>query len=79
MPGKKATTEEVKPLKLTAFFKPDKVTKGAVRFAECTASGAKKPPSKCLIRTMYLRHEALPANDDGPVIPSRVKITVEQE
>ena len=46
-----------KTREFVAFFKPDAVTKGAVRYIECTATGKDKEKNSGLVRMLYIRHD----------------------
>ena len=78
--AKKVEEVESKPLKRVIWMKLERVTPGAVRYAEVTASGTKKKAANAHFRTMYIRHEALPKDSDGELVaPSRLKVTVSEE
>lgn len=86
MPEKK-TGAEAKPGKVvrTVTFIPERVTKGAIRFAEATATGKKKVQSKSVWRTLYARlfdaegglQEFL--DEDGDCTIQRLNVTIEIE
>lgn len=61
-------------------FKLEKITPGAVRYFETTATGGKKPSTKAHIRTLYIRKDALPKDDSeaGCVAPDMLKVTITQ-
>ena len=62
----------------TFFMKVDKITDGAIRYAEVTASGAKKPSKSAHFRTQYVRKDAFPLVDGELVVPGTIKVTIEE-
>jgi len=80
--GKAKEGEEYKPIERILYFKPKKVTPGAVRFVETTASGVEKK-NKGQFRTLYMRHDmpnSISRNADGELIlPARLKVVITEE
>jgi len=73
--AKEATTA---PFETTVFMKLDKITDGAVRFKECTATGKPKATANALFRTTYVRHEGLDHDAEGElIVPDMIKCTYE--
>lgn len=80
----KPGTEEERDVR-TVRFVPKKVTKGAVRFVEATATGKEKTQSKSVWRSLYARlfdaegglEDYL--NDDGDIDISGLTVTIEIE
>lgn len=78
----KPSTEKAESNERTVYFVPQKVTKGAIRFVEATATGKSKTQSKSVWRTLYGRlfdaegglEDYL--DDDGDCTISRVKVTI---
>jgi hypothetical protein len=82
--GAKPGTEAEGDVRHVRFI-PSKITKGAVRFVECTATGKPKVQSKCVFRTMYARlfdaegglEEYL--DDEGKLKVKALNVTIEIE
>ena len=70
----------------TVYFVPGKVTKGAIKFVEATATGKPKSQSKCVWRTLYARLFDAEGglgdmlNEDGDLDSNvRLKVTIDIE